>query len=298
MPRKQDHEFEMVLPGMEEEAEMPPPRPRRTKPAAVPRPAGRNWMIWGITVVFLIAGYYAFQQIERLLIRDPRFALAAPEPGEESAGVTLFGVSRAARSSILRVFEPDYGRSIYLMPIAERRRLLLAVDWVRDASISRVWPNRVAVRITERDPVAFVRLSTGDSAMPFRFALIDADGVILEAQARARYQLPVLAGIRREQSETVRRDRVLRAMKLLRDVGKLSDRVSEIDVSDPENLKITQQIDHRAVVLVLGNQRFRQRLEAFLAHYDDIRRRLPDATALDLRLEDRITALKGAPGEQ
>lgn len=297
MPRKQEHEFEMLLPGMEED-EPPVPRSRKSKPAPAPRPARRNWLVLAVIVVFLIAGYYGFQQIERLLIRDPRFILAEPEPGEESTGVTLHGVSRAARSSILRIFDPDYGRSIYLMPIAERRRRLLAVDWVRDASVSRIWPNRVAVRITEREPVAFIRLSTGDSAAPHRFALIDADGVILEPQARARYQLPVLTGIRREQSEAVRRDRVLRAMKLLRDLGKLSEHVSEIDVSDPENLKITQQIDSRAIVLVLGNQRYRQRLEAFLSHYDDIRRRLGDATALDLRLEDRITALKGAPGEQ
>jgi hypothetical protein len=48
------------------------------------------------------------------------------------------------------------------------------------------------------------------------------------------------------------------------------------------------------VRLLLGNQRFLPRLRNFLNHYPEIRRRLPKATAFDLRLEDRITAAEGS----
>ena len=48
------------------------------------------------------------------------------------------------------------------MPLAERRRRLLAIDWVEDASVSRLWPNRVLVRITERKPGG-LRESAADS---------------------------------------------------------------------------------------------------------------------------------------
>jgi hypothetical protein len=65
------------------------------------------------------------------------------------------------------------------------------------------------------------------------------------------------------------------------------------------NLKVTVQPDDRVVTLLLGGQRFRRRLENFFHHYADIKRRLPDARAFDLRLEDRITAVGGEHlGEQ
>ena len=52
------------------------------------------------------------------------------------------------------------GRSVYLIPLDERRATLRTVDWVKDASVARVWPNRVVVRVAERKPVAFVTLGS------------------------------------------------------------------------------------------------------------------------------------------
>jgi type II secretory pathway predicted ATPase ExeA len=77
---------------------------------------------------------------------------------------------------------------------------------------------------------------------------------------------------------------------MLEEVGTLANAISEIDVSDAENLKITQQMDDRAFVLMLGHQRYRQRLDKFLANYPEIRERLPEAGVFDLRIEDRVTA--------
>ena len=62
----------------------------------------------------------------------------------------------ASRSKVQRVFADDFDRSIFAVPLDERRRRLLAIDWVEDASVSRVWPDRLVVRIRERKPVAFV----------------------------------------------------------------------------------------------------------------------------------------------
>jgi cell division protein FtsQ len=239
-----------------------------------------------------VGGLLAFQRTEEFLIRDARFALAPPEFGAEAGNIEIHGVSRVSRADVVRVFERDFARSLYLLPLAERRRNLLAVDWVKDASVSRIWPNRVAVRITERAPVAFAALPS--EAGMLRFTLIDADGVLLEPRRPGSYSLPVLVGVRREHNETARRDRVHRMLRLLEDIGELSKNISEIDVSEPDNIKVRQKMSDRAVVLMLGNQRFRQRLQNFISHYADIRRRLPGATVLDLRLENRITAAGGS----
>jgi cell division protein FtsQ len=122
-------------------------------------------------------------------------------------------------------------------------------------------------------------------------ALIDADGVILEQPPRARFTLPVLTGIRREQSQALRRLRVAAALRLVQELGGLGAQLSEIDVSDPENVKVVQQAEGRVLLLMLGNRNFLSRLQNLLIHYPEIRQRSPNATTFDLRLDDRITAV-------
>jgi cell division protein FtsQ len=123
------------------------------------------------------------------------------------------------------------------------------------------------------------------------YGLVDADGVMLDPQRASKLELPVLTGISGKESETARRDRVRRFLRVQSEMGTLMDQVSEIDVSDPENLRITQSFDGRALTLLLGNREFLQRYRNFTENYTEIRRRLPNAVVLDLRLRDRITAV-------
>src|SRR5438552_14180878 len=80
--------------------------------------------------VVLTSGIYASQRFEQFLIRDPRFFLPGPaDYGMESQNLTVNGIQYASRTRILRLFEQDYGRSLYLFPLAARRKSLLAVSW-------------------------------------------------------------------------------------------------------------------------------------------------------------------------
>ncbi len=47
------------------------------------------------------------------------------------------------------------------VPIHKRRQQLLAIDWVEEASVSKIWPNTLKVQVHERAPVAFVHLPAG-----------------------------------------------------------------------------------------------------------------------------------------
>src|SRR5271169_5893239 len=94
--------------------------------------------------VVLTGAIYASQRFEQFLIRDPRFFLSGPaEYGLESANIQLNGAQYASRARILGLFNPDYGRSIYLLPLAARRAELLKIGWVREASLVRVWPDHL-----------------------------------------------------------------------------------------------------------------------------------------------------------
>ncbi len=238
----------------------------------------------------LTSAIYASQQFEKFLIRDPRFFLPGPaDYGMESLNLQLNGINYASRQRILRLFEQDYGRSLYLLPLAQRRKSLLNIAWVHDATVVRVWPNRIVVDIRERRPAAFVKVPSDGMT---RWALIDDEGVILEPPPKAPFRLPVLAGVLVAEEPDKRALRVRRMRRLMQDLGNLSDKVSEVDASDLDNLKITEQVQGKVVSLILGDTNFASRVRNFLDHYQDIRKKVPKATTFDLRLDDRITGLE------
>jgi cell division protein FtsQ len=247
----------------------------------------RLWMNVALACVALAVVIYAGRKVRHFVVTDPRFKLASPD--ERGLGLSMAGIAHASRTRVLATFNADFGRSVFLMPIAERRRRLLAVDWVEDASIARIWPNQVAVRIQERKPVAFVNVPVphGRGA---RVLLIDAEGVLLEPPAQSHFTFPVLAGVTEEQTEPERRQRVHAMLRLLDELGALGKDISEVNAAVPENLIIVTRVEGRAVELVMGNQNSAARMQNFLDHYPEIRRRSENARAFDLRLDDRITA--------
>jgi cell division protein FtsQ len=240
----------------------------------------------------LTSGIYASQRFEQFLIRDPRFFLPGPaDYGLESPNLELEGIKYASRAQILRILEPDMGRSVFLFPLNARRKALLNIRWVRDASIVRIWPNRLHVLIRERQPAAFVKLRAESMD---RWALIDDAGVILDPPLKAAFHLPMLAGVTADETAAQRGVRVRRAERLLQELGTLADKISEADVSDLDDLKVSEKLEGRSVTLMLGDHNFGSRLRNFLDHYPDIHRRIPQVTTFDLRLDDRITGVGAA----
>jgi cell division protein FtsQ len=238
-------------------------------------------------VVVLGSVLYAFHVAEQFLITDSRFALGGPQDDSslQDSSLQISGAAHASRPAIEKIFADDEGVSVYLIPLAERRDALREVPWIREASVARVWPNRVIVRVKERTPVAFVRLNAS------RFGLMDGDGVILPT-ATDRFKLPVLTGVRASDPVAKRREGVQRMLRLTADLGDVTANISEIDVSDGDNLKVSQPYDGRILTLLLGDRNFAARYGNFVSHYGQIQQRLPGAAVLDLRLEDRITVVE------
>lgn len=264
-----------------------PPRPRarvsNPRTETVPRLKIAIGVV--IATVVLVISLYGWHQLEQFLIHDSRFAVNGPDGAEDASAIQIQGAQHASRRAIEAAFADDMGRSLYMVPLEGRRATLRTVDWVKDATVMRLWPNRVLVRVAERKPVAFVTL--GGS----RYGLIDEDGVILPP-ATDRFHLPVLKGVNARDPLADRRDRVQRMLRLLRALGSNADKVAEVDVNDRDDLRVTQPYDSRMVTLLLGDHNFAVRYQNFLNHYAEIREKMPNATSLDLRLEDRITVVE------
>jgi cell division protein FtsQ len=188
------------------------------------------------------------------------------------------------------VFKADEGQSIFRVPIEERRKRLQELKWVRRASVSRVWPNFIDVRVEERVPVAFVQLASYRRDQPARISLIDEDGELLPVTPGIEYGFPVLTGIREDQQVAARGARVRLMRRFLRELGDLGKKVSEVNVCKEDNIRVVYPLDGRAISLAMGGEQFRARLERFLRYYPEIQKKMPTVAALDLRLEDRITA--------
>ena len=255
---------------------------------------------WGRFTFWLVAGMllmvttlFAWHRTEDFLIKDSRFRVVeADDFIGRSPNLVVEGIHYASSSQVRHVFAKDFGRSLYLVPVQKRREELLEIDWVEDATVSKVWPDTVKVHIHERQPVAFVRLpplraSDGLS----RFALIDKDGFILRPRIAAKFTLPVVAGISESEDIEARRARVHRALGMLKDVGSLAGQISEVDVSDPNNLIVSEHVANGVVNLIIGDENYAQRLQNFLANYQEIREKRPDAKTLDLRVDGAITAV-------
>jgi cell division protein FtsQ len=259
--------------------------------------AGLHWgrlAFWLFTgIVLMVGSLFTWHLTEEFLIKDDRFRVAEAEDlAGKSPNLVVEGVHYASASQVRHVFSQDFGRSLYLVPIQARREQLLAIDWVQDAAVSKIWPDTVRVSIREREPVAFVRLAQGrGDEGAAKLALIDRFGHILRPRVAAKFTLPVISGLRESESVEARKARVMRATALLRDLGPLGAQVSEVDASDPNNLVVAEHVGSDVVNLMLGDENYAERVRNFLANYNEIKEKRPDAKTLDLRVDGVITAV-------
>jgi len=241
-----------------------------------------NWRIWAWSLTagaLCVSTAMGALRVRHFAMSDPQFKLLR----ERRDSLSITGLKYASKSKVQRVFAGDFGHSIFAAPLEERRRRLLAVDWVEDASVLRIWPDRLSVKIHERTPVAFVF---------FRgmVLLIDREGVLLDPPPQAQFTFPVLSGVREDEPDEQRRERVRVMLRIQDELGYLSKDVSEINTSDLDNIRIVAQVDQRAVELILGDRNFAGRVQNFVSNYPEIRKRSPEVKTFDLRLDDRITA--------
>jgi cell division protein FtsQ len=217
--------------------------------------------------------------VHRYLINDPKFVLSH----DRREALTIDGLRYGSRYKVQRIFAQDADRSVFSVPLEERRRRLLAIDWVQDAAVSRVWPDRLAVRIRERKPVAFVEVQA-------TVMLIDTEGMLLEPPPQAQFTFPVLSGVRAEDPPEKRAYAVRALLDVEDALGSGMKDVSEVNAADPSNLRLVAQLEGHVVELILGEDNLGSRYRNFAAHYPEIRRRSPEVHVFDLRLDDRITA--------
>jgi len=160
----------------------------------------------------------------------------------------------------------------------------------------RLLPNKMRVSIVERTPVAFVRQGS-------HIGLVDANGVLLDMPMDARtsehYSFPVVTGISAADALSTRAARMKIFERFTSDLDssgeKISQELSEVDLSNPEDVKALIP-DHSAEILVhFGDDDFLDRYRRFKEHLAEWRTIYPKLSSVDMRYERQVV-LQMPPG--
>jgi cell division protein FtsQ len=213
-----------------------------------------------------------------------------------SDNVEISGVHNASRAHVMEVAGADIGRNVLFVPLEERKRQLEQIPWVESATVMRLLPNRIAVTIEERTPIAFAQIGP-------RISLIDANGVIMgmPANRQTKYSFPVIRGI----SDTEPLSSRAAAMKIYNhmaqeldsggDGARYTRQLSEVDLSDPEDVKVIANDAGGTLLIHLGSSNFLERYKLYLGHIAEWRQQFQSLQSVDLRYDGQIIVNPDVP---
>jgi cell division protein FtsQ len=208
----------------------------------------------------------------RAAIKDAADGLANAA-GMRIATVSLSGQRQVGRDEIFRAAGVTDHSSLLFLDVAQARARLEAMPWIAEATVRKLYPDRLQITITEREPFALWQRDGKVSA-------IAADGTVLSTSVEPRLAtLPFVVG-----NGAAAKARsflaVLDQFPAIRDQVRASILVAE----RRWNLRLKNGIDVRLpdanIEQALATLNRLEREKSLLTR---------DIVALDLRLPDRLT---------
>ena len=262
---------------------------RRQKPVEIRRKkfSGRGWPFYRRVMVVGIGGaigataaYYGAQ----FLLYSPSMLLLKPDQ------IEVTGNHIVSREAVLQQFVHDRNRSVLSVPLEARRGQLEQIPWVESASVQRILPNRLRIELTERTPVAFARSGN-------ELGLIDAHGVILDRPRGEELHFPIVTGVSEEVPRDQREKRMQAYEEFIKDIDLVrsgsSDRVSEIDLSSPKDLRVVMTglanpSDSQAVTIHFGSSEFTGKYKMLIDNFSQWQANAGRVQSIDLQYSRQV----------
>jgi cell division protein FtsQ len=204
---------------------------------------------------------------------------------QSSDDIEMAGLSNVTRAQVMEVMGGDIGRNVFYIPLDQRQKQLEQIPWVESASVMRFAPDRIRVQIHERTPVAFARVGS-------KILLIDAGGVLMELSARKKYSFPVIVGMNSGEPLSTRAPRMKIYNELVRDLDSggahYSQELSEVDLTDPDDVKVLTNDPGGEVLVHLGSSDYLDRFKIYVAHLREWRQQFEKLESVDLRYDRQI----------
>src|SRR6202140_1431767 len=204
---------------------------------------------------------------------------------ESSDNIEVTGMQNVTKAQIMEVMGADIGRNIFFIPLAQQKAQLEQIPWVESASVMRFVPNRLTVEVHERTPVAFARVGP-------RIFLIDAGGTLMELPQKHKYSFPVILGMNPGEPLSTRAPRMRAYNELVQELdsggARYSQDLSEVDLSDLENLKVRVNDPAGDVLVQLGSSDFLKRYKTYVTHVRDWRQQFQKLESVNLRYDNQV----------
>jgi cell division septal protein FtsQ len=217
--------------------------------------------------------------------------------------IAVRGNTRLSTGEVEAMIQGIRGQNILRADLDQYRRQLMDSPWIAAASLRRLLPSTVEVRVVERAPMAIARIND-------RLYLMDDSGVVIDefGPQYKEFDLPVVdglvaagptAGEGGRPIEPARAQLTHRFLDALQPAAALRQRVSQIDVSDEHDLVLLLADD--PILIHLGDARFLERLTMYQDLAPTLRDRLQSIDYVDMRFDERVyvksrTAAKGKSG--
>lgn len=204
-----------------------------------------------------------------------------------SDDIQISGTQNVTRAQIMEVMGADLGRNVFFVPLAGQKKKLEEIPWVETATVMRFWPNRLRVDVHERAPEAFARIGS-------KIALIDSNGVLMElpSASKKKYSFPVIVGLGPAEPFSKRAASMRIYEALIRSLdssgANYSKDLSEVDLSDPTDVKVGVVNSSGVVVIHLGSSNYLERYKVYVAHAQEWQQQYEKLQTVDLRFDGQI----------
>jgi cell division protein FtsQ len=245
-------------------------------------------LVWGaIAVTVLVLCGVATAVLYDYGEHSWRFRVAS------SDDIEIAGLQNVPRAQVMEVMGADIGRNIFFIPLAQQKKQLEQIPWVESASVMRFVPNHLRIEIQERTPVAFARVGS-------KVMLIDAAGTLMDLPGgKKKYSFPVILGMNPNEPMSTRAPR----MKIYNDLvsqldadgGHYSQALSEVDISDVDDVKVLANDPDGAVLVHLGASGYLERYKIYVGHVREWRQQFSKLDSVDLRYDRQIVVNPDMP---
>jgi cell division protein FtsQ len=225
--------------------------------------------------------YGVREGMRRMFWENPEYRLATVELNDDGKGLT--------REMIMEKAGIQLGQNLFSFSLTKAREAISTMPQVERVELRRVMPNKVAIDLSERRPVAWVAENpTEDPSASDSAFLVDAKRVLFKPRQKLPeyFRLPIIGGValgRFAQGHTVDLPEVVSAIELIQRSGEGARfQIQSIDISKGYCLVAT---DAKRTRVTFGLENIDRQLERLGIVLDRFATAQPEIQTVNLLVE-------------
>jgi cell division protein FtsQ len=221
-------------------------------------------LVAAVAVLSVVA--YAGYTVVHYVRTSPRFAVRT---------VSVTGLNRLDDKLVFRQAGVQTAANVFSVDLEAVRERVEGLKWVRFATVQRLLPDTIVIKVAERTPVGLARI--GGEILQF-----DEEAELLNRDRGTGADFPILHGLTLDGLE-MNKKKVDLYVKVMADLhGK--DELSEVQIDDELEVSVISQ--HESLLVTLGADHFRERWGHYLQLRTKIQMEYPETVQVDFRFKN------------